>query len=482
VRSRGISDQKDRELLAEDRASIVAFTTAHEQLLNSSRARNGAHADNAMVGDFVSLASKVDRALQAHRAYNVKLADDAVAEAQSTMSSARLMLALIAGATLVIVAMLGTWLTRSLLRQLGTEPVRLVEVATRIASGDLTAQIKVSVNDQASVLSAVKTMRDGLADIVQRLKAASDAVATGASQIAAGNTDLSSRTEEQASSLEETAASMEEMASTVKQNADNARQANQLAASASEVAERGGSVVSKVVGTMQAISASSTKISEIVSVIDGIAFQTNILALNAAVEAARAGEQGKGFAVVAGEVRTLAQRSANAAKEIKELIENSADKVNVGAEQVECAGATMQEIVTAVKRVTHIIGEITSASNEQARGVDQINVAITQIDQVNQQNAALVEEAAAAASALQDQAAELVRSVATFKISGTHVLETMADRQAQVVKTSLSQPANFVKKPAKLIKTAPRLENKSTSQGAIEVARTATSSDDWTSF
>ena len=342
-------------------------------------------------------------------------------EAADGMTASAVETMITISAIAVILGVVFSWvITRSIIRPIG----RAVRIAETVANGDLTQRIAVESKDETGqLLQALRTMNTNLARTVTHIRSGADTISSASSQIAAGNANLSSRTEEQASSLEETAASMEEMASTVKQNADNARQANQLAVGASEVAERGGAVVGEVVDTMNAISASSNKISEIVSVIDGIAFQTNILALNAAVEAARAGEQGKGFAVVAGEVRTLAQRSANAAKEIKELIEDSVDKVNVGAGQVARAGTTMQEIVSSVKRVTDIMGEITSASNEQARGVDQVNVAVSQIDEVNQQNAALVEEAAAAASALQDQASELVRAVAAFKTDINQVVD-----------------------------------------------------------
>ncbi|WP_251880941.1 methyl-accepting chemotaxis protein [Achromobacter sp. Marseille-Q4954] len=298
----------------------------------------------------------------------------------------------------------------------------------RIAGGDLTARVDVrNTNEIGQLFAALKRMQESLTRTVASVRRGVDEINVGSHEIAAGNTDLSSRTEQQAASLEETAASMEELASTVKQNADNARQANQLAASASDVAERGGSAVSEVVSTMQEISASSRKISEIVSVIDGIAFQTNILALNAAVEAARAGEQGKGFAV-AGEVRSLAQRSAQAAKEIKGLIEDSVTKVGAGSQQVERAGSTMQEIVASVKRVTDIMGEISAASEEQSSGIDQVNRAVSQMDEVTQQNAALVEEAAAAAGSLQEQAQRLAEAVSVFKINAGEVIEVPAQR------------------------------------------------------
>ncbi|EHK67375.1 methyl-accepting chemotaxis protein II, partial [Achromobacter arsenitoxydans SY8] len=302
----------------------------------------------------------------------------------------------------------------------------------KISGGDFTGRIEVrSTNEIGHLFAAIKRMQESLTRTVASVRRGVEEINVGAREISAGNTDLSSRTEQQAASLEETAASMEELASTVKQNADNARQANQLAASASDVAERGGAAVSEVVSTMEGISASSRKISEIVSVIDGIAFQTNILALNAAVEAARAGEQGKGFAVVAGEVRSLAQRSAQAAKEIKGLIEDSVTKVGAGSQQVERAGATMQEIVASVKRVTDIMGEISAASEEQSSGIDQVNRAVSQMDEVTQQNAALVEEAAAAAGSLQEQAQRLTEAVAVFKINAGEVIEVPARQLAQ---------------------------------------------------
>jgi methyl-accepting chemotaxis protein-1 (serine sensor receptor) len=318
----------------------------------------------------------------------------------------------------------------------------------RIAGGDLTTRVDVrNTNEIGQLFAALKRMQESLTRTVATVRRGVDEINVGSHEIAAGNTDLSSRTEQQAASLEETAASMEELASTVKQNADNARQANQLAASASDVAERGGSAVSEVVNTMQEISASSRKISEIVSVIDGIAFQTNILALNAAVEAARAGEQGKGFAVVAGEVRSLAQRSAQAAKEIKGLIEDSVTKVGAGSQQVERAGATMQEIVASVKRVTDIMGEISAASEEQSSGIDQVNRAVSQMDEVTQQNAALVEEAAAAAGSLQEQAQRLAEAVSVFKINAGEVIEVPAQQLAQP-RSAPRMPAPAVETPA----------------------------------
>jgi methyl-accepting chemotaxis protein len=325
---------------------------------------------------------------------------------------------------------------RSTEKSLGGDPEDVAEIAHKIAAGDLAATVTTKANDQSSLLFAMKTMRDSLAKIVGEVRQGTDTIATASAQIAAGNMDLSSRTEQQASSLEETAASMEELTSTVKQNADNARQANQLAESASGVAVKGGQVVAQVVDTMSAINSSSKKIVDIIGVIDGIAFQTNILALNAAVEAARAGEQGRGFAVVAAEVRNLAQRSAAAAKEIKTLIGDSVDKVEEGSKQVAEAGKTMDEIVGSVKRVTDIMAEITVASQEQTSGIEQINQAITQMDQVTQQNAALVEEAAAAAASLQEQASGLSQVVSVFKLDDSEPLQAPASQRTETVKRS----------------------------------------------
>jgi methyl-accepting chemotaxis protein-1 (serine sensor receptor) len=338
--------------------------------------------------------------------------------------------AIVAG--VLFAGLFGWVMVRSSGRQLGAEPGEAASVAQSVGSGDLSIRINLKSGDTSSLMAQLKLMQENLIGIVSNVRQGTDTIATASSQIAAGNQDLSSRTEQQASSLEETAASMEEITSTVKQNADNARQANQLAVSASSVAVKGGAVVAQVVDTMGAINTSSKKIVDIIGVIDGIAFQTNILALNAAVEAARAGEQGRGFAVVAAEVRSLAQRSAAAAKEIKTLIGDSVDKAEEGSKQVAEAGKTMDEIVGSVKRVTDIMAEIEAAGREQTLGIEQINQAITQMDQVTQQNAALVEEAAAAAQSLQEQAGGLSQVVSVFKLGGENQQQVVSAPRSQV--------------------------------------------------
>ncbi|HEY0819540.1 MAG TPA: methyl-accepting chemotaxis protein [Rhizobacter sp.] len=318
---------------------------------------------------------------------------------------------------IVIAASLAVMITRGLLRALGAEPSVLSAAARRVAEGDLGRVQGADTAVAGSVLASLADMQAGLARVVGRVRDASDSIATGSAEIASGNADLSQRTEEQASNLQQTAASMEQLTSTVKTTADNARQATQLAGAASAAAERGGEVVGQVVATMEDISDSSRKIADIIGVIDGIAFQTDILALNAAVEAARAGEQGRGFAVVAGEVRNLAQRSAEAAKEIKSLIGTSVEKVEAGAKLVGDAGSAMDDIVSQVRRVADLIGGISSAANEQTAGIGQVNDAVAQLDQVTQQNAALVEESAAAAESLKQQAARLAETVSVFRLA-----------------------------------------------------------------
>jgi len=349
-------------------------------------------------------------------AYEKASSETAAKEANGEYNRARTLMLVLGSLAMTLGVCIAWFITRSITRPINDA----VNIAKTVASGDLTSRIEVTSKDETGqLLLALQHMNSSLLELVGQVRSGTHTIATASSQIAAGNSDLSSRTEHQAGSLEETASSMEELTSTVKNNADNARQANQLVISASDVAIKGGIAVSQVVGTMGEIKESAGKIVDIIGVIDGIAFQTNILALNAAVEAARAGEQGRGFAVVATEVRSLAQRSASAAKEIKILISDSVEKVETGSKLVNGAGTTMEEIVASVKRVTDIMGEITSASREQEEGIEQINQAIMQMDQMTQQNSALVEEAAAAAASLQDQADNLARVVSVFKLDST---------------------------------------------------------------
>ncbi len=364
----------------------------------------------------------------------------------------------------VLAAVIAVWLARNITVPLG----RAVAFAQQVAEGDLTAHVDASSTDEiGELLAALKTMNTALARIVGEVRTGTDTIATASAEISSGNFDLSSRTEQQAGSLEETASSMEELTATVKQNADNARQANQLATEASEVAVRGGAAVSQVVETMGAINDSAKKIVDIIGVIDGIAFQTNILALNAAVEAARAGEQGRGFAVVASEVRNLAQRSAGAAKEIKALIDNSVEKVDLGTRLVDQAGVTMGEVVGSVRRVNDIISEIANASDEQRAGIEQVNAAITQMDEATQQNAALVEQAAAASASMQEQAAQLAEVVSVFKLDGAAALvrPVLARKPAPVVARAPAPRAAAPRKAIASARPAPAKQSAAASGG-----------------
>jgi methyl-accepting chemotaxis protein len=428
--------------LTEARAAYVASFTQVGKLLAEEKREDALRLFQAeTLPRLASLQEQINALADLQRKIVEESSDEIKAGIDSTLS-----LILVLGGGAIVIGIVAAFLiTRRLLGQLGGEPDDAAEIAGRIAAGDLAVPIDTKAGDQASLLVALKKMRDSLAEIVDGVRAGTETIVSASGQIATGNMDLSSRTEEQASSLEETASSMEELTSTVKQNADNARQANTLAQSASAVASQGGMVVSQVVETMESINESSKKIVDIIAVIDGIAFQTNILALNAAVEAARAGEQGRGFAVVAAEVRSLAQRSAAAAKEIKELIGKSVERVDVGSKLVDQAGVTMQEIVTSIKRVSDIISEITAASTEQTAGIEQINLAITQMDQVTQQNAALVEEAAAAAQSMQDQAHNLEQAVSVFKLDGSRLAKPV-DKKKETG-TGQLKPAHIEKRP-----------------------------------
>ncbi|HEX2012587.1 MAG TPA: methyl-accepting chemotaxis protein [Roseateles sp.] len=398
-------------------------------------------------------------------ALNNKGAEASAAHSEEVYRSAALWLLLVSLAAAGAAVMLALALIRAITRPLA----QAVSAADRVAGGDLSLKIEFDgKNETARLLEAMQRMQTALAGTVASVREGAESVATASAQIAQGNSDLSARTEEQASSLEETSATMEELSSTVRQNADNAQQANQLAQSASEVAKSGGQVVGEVVSTMRGIEDSSKRIADIIATIDGIAFQTNILALNAAVEAARAGEQGRGFAVVAGEVRSLAQRSAEAAKEIKNLINDSVERVQSGTQLVDRAGQTMDDIVNSVQRVADIVGEISSASTEQSAGIAQVGEAVTQLDKTTQQNAALVEQSAAASESLKHQAARLLDSVASFK------LDASQQRRAAAGTASSPRPA-----PAR-VAPAPRAAPRATRLGTAP--STPAADGDWSSF
>jgi methyl-accepting chemotaxis protein len=407
-----------------------------------------------------------------------KVNAQAAVDARDSFGDARNFM-IILGLLAVVAGAAGAYrITLSIRNQLGGEPAYAARIAGQIASGDLSGEIESKSTDPSSLLVEMKVMRDSLVNIVSQVRAGTDTIATASSQIAAGNLDLSSRTAMQAGALEKTASSMEELTATVKQNADNARQANQLAVSASEVAKKGGEVVDEVVHTMGSIHESAKKIVDIIAVIDGIAFQTNILALNAAVEAARAGEQGRGFAVVAAEVRSLAQRSANAAKEIKQLISDSVEKVNSGTKLVDQAGATMEEVVESVKRVTDIITEIAEASREQTSGIEQVNEAILDMESVTQQNAALVEEAASAAQSLQNQASELANVVTLFKLSSEQQAEINAQASATILRAKApeSKPAPVARPAVAKVTPLPSAKPRKLALGG------GSRNDDWEEF
>ena len=449
-------------------AAMPAIAKASELWL----ANKAEEATKVMIKEIRPVQKKWMEALERLAVIEDKLNEQVQTDARTAFDNARSFM-IILGLLAVGLGIAAAFaITRGLLKQLGGEPDYTASIAGSIANGDLSIAIETDAADRTSLLAEMKEMRNSLVGIVGQVRVGTETIGTASREIAAGNIDLSSRTEMQASALEKTASAMEELTSTVKQNADNARAANALAATASDVALKGGSVVSQVVDTMSSINESAKKIVDIIGVIDGIAFQTNILALNAAVEAARAGEQGRGFAVVASEVRNLAQRSAGAAKEIKALIDDSAEKVERGTKLVGQAGVTMGEVVDSVKRVTDIMSEIASASQEQSAGIEQVNLSIIEMDSMTQQNAALVEQAAAAAQSLQDQAAELSHVVSIFKlvegeqqVQASPVAATVAPRA--VVKPLVLRPAKpAARKPLPV--AAPLARPKKVSGGADE--------------
>ncbi|SFV08314.1 methyl-accepting chemotaxis protein [Pseudoduganella namucuonensis] len=453
------------DIAALDKDVDVAFKEAIGQVL----AFNSEGAAKVIASRIDPLNQRTLAALNSLVDMQQKAAHD-VLEGSVSADTRLMMILMTLGAVAVALGVLGALIiTRSITKPLAGA----VAVAQKVAGGELTSQVEVEGRDETSeLLQALKDMNDSLVRTVSDVRTSTETITVASQEIASGNADLSSRTESQASSLEETASSMEELTSTVKQNADNARQANQLAVSASSVAVKGGSVVSQVVDTMGSIKASSSKIVDIIGVIDGIAFQTNILALNAAVEAARAGEQGRGFAVVAAEVRNLAQRSAGAAKEIKELIGDSVDKVDAGSRLVDEAGQTMELIVTSIKQVADIMGEITAATQEQSNGIEEVNQAITQMDEMTQQNAALVEEAAAAAESMQEQAQKLAEAVSIFKLAG----DAMG-----AARRAAPAPAPAPRAPAPAPRTAVATRQAAPKAAPKKLA-TAAPTDEWEEF
>ncbi|MES2951665.1 MAG: methyl-accepting chemotaxis protein [Pseudomonadota bacterium] len=413
-----VTSSKGKEILQQVKDQRNKYVAGQDALVALIMADKADESKTYLSAELRPVLSAYKTAVTALSAYQAEQLDVTAKAGLETYDRARAIMIALGLLALAVAAVLGYMITRSLLKELGGEPSDAADMARAVSQGDFTRTVALKAGDTQSLMASLNAMQGNLAQVVTTVRTGSEGVATASAEIAEGNNDLSARTEQQASALEETAASMEELGATVKQNADSARQANQLAQSASTIAIEGGNVVGQVVETMKGINESSRKISDIISVIDGIAFQTNILALNAAVEAARAGEQGRGFAVVASEVRSLAGRSAEAAKEIKSLINASVERVEHGTTLVDQAGVTMAEVVGSIRRVTDIMGEISAASNEQASGVAQVGEAVTQMDQATQQNAALVEEMAAAASSLKSQANELVQAVAFFKVAG----------------------------------------------------------------
>ncbi|WP_439608388.1 methyl-accepting chemotaxis protein [Hydrogenophaga sp.] len=447
-----ISSAEGKALLAKIAGARGDYIAVRKTYFDTLKGGDAAAANQQLTTGLMPAAERYSAAQAELQAFQRSLVETAVANSAATINRQGMLLIALAVAAVLVASMVAWRITLSV-----TAPVHeAVAIASAVAAGDLTRQVQTDRKDElGDLLNALGAMKNSLIQTVGQVRSATDSINTASVEIASGNQDLSMRTEQAASNLQETAASMEQLTSTVRQSADAARQANQLAASAAEIAVRGGQVVGQVVTTMDEINHSSKKISDIIGVIDGIAFQTNILALNAAVEAARAGEQGRGFAVVAGEVRNLAQRSAQAAKEIKGLIGASVDKVETGSRLVADAGQTMSEIVGSVQRVSDIIGEITAAAGEQSDGIGQVNVAVTQLDQMTQQNAALVEESAAAAESLKDQAARLTQVVQIFRMDSSApvqalsapVLRTVVAHKPQALKAA--SPSTALPAPAR---------------------------------
>ncbi|OWY34004.1 methyl-accepting chemotaxis protein [Herbaspirillum aquaticum] len=452
-----ISEPREKELYPEIQRNIAAYKAAHDRMekLFIDGQKQAAYA--VLMTDSTPVYRKLQDQINELSEVNSKGAAASEQQASTVYEQARMAIFALIATCVVLAMTLSWWIARLVARPL----TQAVSIARQVAEGDLTARIPENTgrDETAQLMGALKQMNDNLLTIVQEVRIGTDTISTASAEIATGNMDLSSRTEQQAGALEETASAMEELTSTVRQNSDNARQANQLAVTASEVAQAGGQVVGKVVHTMDAINESSRKIADIIGVIDGIAFQTNILALNAAVEAARAGEQGRGFAVVASEVRSLAQRSASAAHEIKALIDDSVSKVDTGTKLVGEAGQTMDEVVASVKRVSDIVAEITAAGAEQSQGIEQINNAVVHMDENTQQNAALVEQAAAAAKALQEQAARLSQTVGVFRLDASDVPATVSAKPTMMSAAprniTPARPAVSAARPKAIAPSAP---------------------------
>ena len=477
--------EKAKSLLEGIAGARGAFVSTMDKAISLAIADKDAEATTVLLKEVQGAQATYFKAVDAAIDFQKEQAAQVTEAAHADVSQSTWALLLLSLGGAVIGTVTALTITRGLSRQLGGEPSEVVSITRAVAEGNLAVEVHTRAGDTTSIMAAMADMRSRLAEVVGQVRQSSDSIATGSAQIATGNADLSQRTEEQASNLQQTAASMEQLTGTVRSNAETADQANRLASDATAAASKGGEVVGQVVSTMQEIAESSRKISDIIGVIDGIAFQTNILALNAAVEAARAGEQGRGFAVVASEVRSLAQRSANAAKEIKTLISDSVEKVETGTRQVNDAGTSMEEIVSQVKRVNALINEISAATAEQTSGISQVGDAVNQLDQVTQQNAALVEESAAAAESLKHQAARLAEVVDVFRLDANQKTASSKRSPPVAAKPTLSRAVSAMKISAVTHKPSTPSASVATPPAAPRTSSHTSGSspsDDWETF